>query len=118
MATTPVMYGIPNCGTIKKARAWFAERDLEYSFHDYKKQGVDEQQLRDWLKQFGWEQLINKRGTTWRKLDEQTRESMNDSSALATMLENASIIKRPIIETDGQTVIGFDADEYQQVFGA
>ena len=112
----PVMYGIPNCDTIKKARNWLKTQDVEYRFHDYKKQGVNEQQLREWLSHFGWEQLINKRGTTWRKLDDTTKDNMDNEAALTVMLNNPSIIKRPILLANNKALIGFDADSYQQVF--
>lgn len=115
-AAQPVMYGIPNCDTIKKARGWFSSRNQDYLFHNYKKQGIDKERLQDWLAQFGWNQLINKRGTTWRKLDEDTKSNMNDSTALAVMLDNTSIIKRPIVEFNGQVIIGFDESSYERTF--
>ncbi len=110
----PVMYGIPNCDTIKKARNWLKEHQIEYQFHDYKKQGTDENQLKDWLQELGWEQLINKRGTSWRKLDENTRGNMDNQLALEVMLSNPSIIKRPLLILNDQTVLGFNEKTYQQ----
>ena len=105
-----MVYGIPNCDTVKKARAWLTEQGLEFQFHDYKKQGVPEDRLDAWIKAVGWEVLVNRQGTTWRKLDDATKAGVVDAaSAKALMLANASVIKRPVIEQDGQVrVVGFD----------
>jgi len=104
------VYGIPNCDTVKKARTWLAEQGLEFQFHDYKKQGVPADRLDAWIKSVGWEVLVNRQGTTWRKLDDATKAGVVDAaSAKALMLVNASVIKRPVIEQDGQArVVGFD----------
>ena len=112
----PVMYGIPNCDTIKKARKWLQQHEVNYRFHDYKKQGTDENQLKSWIKEMGWEQLINKRGTSWRKLDESTKTGMDDNSALQVMMDNPSIIKRPLLQLQDQFILGFDEIKYQQEF--
>jgi Spx/MgsR family transcriptional regulator len=112
----PVMYGITNCDTIKKARKWLQHNDIDFSFHDYRKQGVDEDQFKTWLKTLGWEQLINKRGTSWRKLDDSIKASMNDTSALRVMLDNPSIIRRPLMLLDNHILLGFDESRYQQEF--
>lgn len=112
----PVMYGIPNCDTIKKARKWLQQHAVDYRFHDYKKLGIDEDQLKNWVETMGWEQLINKRGTSWRKLDETTRADMNDQTALRVMQENPSIIKRPLLQVRDQFIIGFDEAEYRKEF--
>ncbi len=110
------LYGIANCDTIKKARKWLNDQDIEYQFHDYKKLGVDEKALKNWIKQVGWEVLLNKRGTTWRKLDETTKESVDEASAIQIMLDNPSIIKRPVLDVNGQITVGFKADIYQTLF--
>ncbi|MDI1258342.1 ArsC family reductase [Aquabacterium sp.] len=104
------VYGIPHCDTVKKARTWLAEQGLEFQFHDYKKQGVPADRLDAWIKAVGWEVLVNRQGTTWRKLDDAIKAGVNDAdSAKALMLANASVIKRPVIEQDGQVkVVGFD----------
>lgn len=115
-AEMPIMYGIANCDTIKKARNWLQQKGIDYQFHDYKKQAVSENLLQRWIADLGWEQLINKRGTSWRKLDESTRESMDDTKAIATMLDNPSIIKRPLIEYQSQRILGFNEAEYNRVF--
>jgi len=107
------IYGIPNCDTIKKARKWLEENNLNYEFHDYKKLGVPEKNLKHWVKQFGWDTVLNKRGTTWRKFSDNIKDNINETSAIQVMLDNASAIKRPIIE-DGKTLlIGFKKDEYK-----
>lgn len=111
------LYAIPNCDTVKKARKWLADRDIDYRFHDYKKADVPEEKLRDWVAQRGWEAICNKRGMTWRKLsDEQKVGITDDASAIALMVEQPSVIKRPIIEGAGELVIGFDEAAYQSVF--
>lgn len=110
------LYGIPNCDTIKKARKWLKDNDVDYTFHDYKKRGVPEKELKQWIKQATWEVLLNKRGTTWRKLDEATKSSVNEASAIQLMLHNASIIKRPVLVKGKSILVGFKADEYTDFF--
>jgi arsenate reductase len=108
------VYGIPNCDTVKKARAWLTEHAVEHHFHDFKKQGVPEAELDRWLAAVGCESLINRKGTTWRQLDETLRDGVTDAaSARALALANPSVIKRPVVQwTDGITV-GFDAAAWQ-----
>lgn len=105
-----VVYGIPNCNTVKKARTWLDEQGQPFAFHDYKKQGVPADRLDAWIKQVGWEVLVNRQGTTWRQLDDVTKAGVVDAaSARALMLDKASVIKRPVIEqTDRVLVVGFD----------
>lgn len=110
------MYGIKNCDTIKKARKWLDEKSIDYTFHDYKKDGTNETLFRDWLSSLGWEAVINRRGTTWRKLPEEQKNSMDNNSALAVMMENPSIIKRPLLEHEGKRILGFKAEEYESAF--
>lgn len=109
------LYGIPNCDTMKKARKWLEANGVDYAFHDYKKSGVPEKALKGWVKQAGWETLLNRRGTTWRKLDEATRENIDEASAVKIMLENASIIKRPVLISGETLIVGFDADRYAEL---
>jgi Spx/MgsR family transcriptional regulator len=107
---TVTLYGIPNCDTVKKARAFLAERAVAYGFHDFKKQGVPVDALDRWLAEVGWERLLNRQGTTWRKLDPQRQAAVHDAaSAKALMLEQPSVIKRPVLEREGRTSVGFDA---------
>ncbi len=110
------MYGIPNCDTIKKARKWLDANGIEYRFHNYKKDGVPEKELRHWVKDQGWEILLNRRGTTWRKLDESIRNNIDETSAIQVMLDNASAIKRPVLVDGKQILVGFDADTYADFF--
>jgi Spx/MgsR family transcriptional regulator len=112
------LYGIPNCDTVKKARTWLTERGIEYSFHDFKKQGVPTDQVDGWLKAVGWETLVNRKGTTWRKLDESERAAVVDNaSAQALVLANASVIKRPVVQwNDGTVTVGFNAEAWDSRF--
>ena len=113
---TTIIYGIANCDTMKKARKWLNDNDIEYTFHDYKKQGVPDKELKKWLQQVDWEVLLNRRGTTWRKLDESVRENINEKAAFKIMLENPSIIKRPVLDIDGNITVGFKPEIYTDLF--
>jgi arsenate reductase len=106
-----LVYGIPACSTVKKARTWLDEQGVGYTFHDYKKQGVPADRLDAWIKAVGWEVLVNRQGTTWRKFDDATKAGVVDAaSAKALMLAHASVIKRPVIERGGKVLsVGFDA---------
>jgi arsenate reductase len=98
-----ILYGIPNCDTVKKARTWLTEQGLDYAFHDFKKQGVPADRLPQWTQALGWEALVNRQGTTWRKLEDATKAAVVDAaSAQALMLAQPSVIKRPVLERDGQ----------------
>jgi len=110
------IYGIKNCDTMKKAVKWLNDHGIEHQFHDFKKAGLDEKQLKAWVKQVGWEVLVNRRGTTWRKLPEADREGVNEATAIRLMLNNLSLIKRPVLETDKTIHVGFKADEYVEIF--
>jgi arsenate reductase len=112
---TITLYGISNCDTVKRARAWLDVQGVEHQFHDYKKAGVPADRLERWLAALGWERLVNRGGTTWRKLDEAVRLRVTDAaSAKRLLLEQPSVIKRPVVEWDGDTLsVGFDADEWQ-----
>ena len=106
-----IIYGIPNCDTRKKARRWLEANGVEYDFHDYKKRGVPEKNLKAWVKQAGWETILNKRGTTWRKLPEADRLDVTQNSTTALMLENPTLIKRPVFDTGNEFMVGFSAAE-------
>ena len=113
------LYGIPNCTTVKKARAWLADHALDVAFHDFKKQGVDASWLRAVVAQTGWQALLNTRGTTWRKLTDAEKTAVtDDASAIDLMLAQPSAIKRPVLERDGRYHLGFAEDHYQTLFGA
>ena len=103
------LYGIPNCDTVKKARAWLGEHDVAHDFHDFKKQGVPVAQLDAWIAQLGWEKLVNRKGTMWRRLDAASQEAVKDAaSAKALMLAQPSVIKRPVVEWGDRATAGFD----------
>lgn len=110
------IYGIRNCDTVKKARKWLDERNLPYEFHDFKKDGLDDALLSRWEEALGWETLVNRRGTTWRRLPEEVRDNITPQSAHEIMLDNPSIIKRPVVEQDGRTSVGFNADDWTAKF--
>ena len=113
------LYGIPNCDTVKKARTWLEQAGLSYQFHDFKKAGLDKAAVAVWLKQVPWEILVNKKGTTWRNLPDASKASVIDAtSATALMLENTSVIKRPVLCTNNQVLVGFDADLYKKTLKA
>jgi Spx/MgsR family transcriptional regulator len=113
------VYGIPNCDTVKKSRAWLTEHGMDYQFHDFKKQGVPAHRLPDWMAAVGWQKLVNRQGTTWRKLDAQTQASItNDGAARTLMQAQPSVIKRPIVEWQHggqvQVCVGFAPDQWQK----
>ncbi|MGB1464724.1 MAG: ArsC family reductase [Alcanivorax nanhaiticus] len=107
------IFGIKNCDTMKKAMKWLDDNGVAYHFHDYKKEGVPEASLKQWLDALGWDIVINKRGTTWRKLDDDTKNTMDAAKAVTVALENPSIIKRPILQNDKILTAGFKANEWQ-----
>lgn len=111
------LYGIPNCDTMKKARAWLDAHGVDYRFHDYKREGVDETRLRAWVDELGWETLVNRRGTTWRKLPEDVREGMDAEAAVRVMLETPSIIRRPVLDTGKVRHAGFSETDYERLLG-
>lgn len=110
----PIVYGIPNCDSVKKARTWLSEQGWDFEFHDFKKQGVPEAQLRHWLQACGWERVLNRQGTTWRKLDAGTQAAVQDAaSAQALMLKQASVIKRPVIAwPSGAVTVGYQPEQW------
>ena len=111
------VYGIPNCDTVKKARVWLAEQQQEFVFHDFKKQGLDQATAAAWLKQIPWDVLVNRKGTTWRGLPEERKAAVTDAaSALDLVLEFTSVIKRPVLDRDGQFSVGFSDAQYRALF--
>ncbi|MDX5439270.1 MAG: ArsC family reductase [Alteromonadaceae bacterium] len=106
------LYGIKNCDTVKKARKWLDDNGIAYEFHDFKKDGLTSEKLSQWEQAIGWETLINKRGTTWRKLPDELRDTINAQNAHQIMLENTSIIKRPVVERGDEVTVGFNADQW------
>ncbi len=116
MKPPAILYGIPNCETVKKARAWLAERQVPASFHDFKKQGLPADRLDAWLTALGWERLLNRQGTTWRRLDDSAKSAVTDAaSARALMQQQPSVIKRPVVEwADGEITVGFDPGDWER----
>ena len=111
------IYGIPNCDTMKKARTWLDSHKVEYAFHDYKKQGIDKARLEGWIKQAGWETLLNRAGTTFKKLPDADKENITEKKAIALMLAQPSMIKRPVLEAKGKLTVGFQPETYKKLFG-
>jgi len=112
-----IVYGIPNCDTTKKALAWLSKKNIPFSFHDYKQQGINKEKLNDWCNRKGWELIFNKRSTTWRELTEAEQEKVRDqSSAIKIMIQYNSIIKRPIIEKGNDLLVGFNEEQYKRAF--
>jgi len=110
------VYGIPNCDTVKKARTWLADQGLEVAFHDFKKQGVPAELLPTWIQAFGRDRIVNRAGTTWRKLDEATKAGVTDDAAAAALMQaEPSVIKRPVVRwSDGRWTLGFSAVAFEK----
>jgi arsenate reductase len=110
------LYGIPNCDTVKKARTWLADHGHDFSFHDFKKQGLDRATVATWLEQLDWEVLVNRKGLTWRNLPDEQKAAVTDkASALELMLANPSVIKRPVLDNGGRFSVGFSPDQYRDI---
>jgi len=113
-----IVYGIPNCGSVKKAISWLEKNNIEFSFHDYKKKGITEEKLIAWIKKSGWEILFNKKGTTWRAMaDQYENKVLTEKMALRIMMENTSIIKRPVIEIGKQLIVGYEEPLLEKILG-
>jgi len=113
---TVTIFGIKNCDTMKKARAWLGDHSIDAVFHDYKASGIDRAHLKRWCDEAGWETVLNRAGTTFRKLDDADKQDLNADKAIALMLAQPSMIKRPVLEADGRLLVGFKPELYQQVF--
>ncbi len=111
-----VIYGIRNCDTMKKAFAWLDAHKLDYDFHDYKTAGIDKGKLEAWVSALGWESVLNRAGTTFRKLPEKDKTDLTAKKAVALMLAQPSMIKRPVLERDGKLTLGFKPEQYAEVF--
>jgi arsenate reductase len=110
------IYGIPNCDTMKKARAWLDGHGVAYEFHDYKKAGIDGQRLATWSRQVGWETLLNRAGTTFRKLPDADKQDVTERKAIDLMLAQPSLIKRPVLDLGGKLLVGFKPEIYGEAF--
>ncbi len=111
----PVIYGIKNCDTMKKARAFLDAKGVAYEFHDYKAQGIEPTKLKAWARDVGWEKLLNKAGTTFKKLPDADREGLTEAKAIALMAAQPSMIKRPVLEAGDALLVGFRAEDYEKL---
>ncbi len=109
------LYGISNCDTVRKARKWLSGHSIDYTFHDFHKQGLDEKTLESWIAKVGWTLLLNRRGTTWRKLPKTERADLDEAKARILMLTYPALIKRPVLVGEGQLLVGFDESKYQEI---
>ncbi len=109
------LYGIPNCNTVKKARQWLQDHGIDCHFHDFKKEGVDPARLDAWLERVGWETLVNRRGTTWRRLPEEARDGLDRDKARGLLMTHPTLIKRPVLEHREGVVVGFDPEAYGRI---
>lgn len=110
-----ILYGISNCDTVRKTRRWLNEHGIEFEFHDFKKAGIDAARLRRWCDALGYETLLNKRGTTWRQLADDNKRDLTRDTAIALMQANPSVIKRPVLETGDDIMVGFDQSRYESL---
>ena len=112
------LYGIPNCSTVKKARSWLAGRSIDIPFHDFRKDGLDPVVLEDWVARIGWQDLVNRKGTTWRQLGDAEKAAVDSSAAaMRLMLEKPAVIRRPVLDTGKELVLGFEEARYADIFG-
>jgi len=114
MAVT--LYGIKNCDTVKKARAWLDKNRIDYTFHDFRRDGIDKKLIQRWMSQIDWRELLNTRGTTWRRLPERQKQEINKTKAVNLMLENPAVIKRPVLSKNKKHHAGFKDDDYENLF--
>ncbi|MGE0448746.1 MAG: arsenate reductase [Vicinamibacterales bacterium] len=117
MSAVVTMYGIRNCDTVKKARAWLAAHQIEHAFHDFKSAGIDRAHLERWCRVHGWETVLNRAGTTFRKLPDAEKQNLSEPAAIRVMLEHPSAIKRPVLEAGPRSVVGFTPEHYTELFG-
>ncbi len=111
------LYGIANCDTIRKAKKWLDAEGVEYRFHDFRKHGLERDKLAGWVDRLGWEVLLNKRGTTWRKLDEADKQDIDTAKAIDLLLAHPAMIKRPVLEAGDHLLVGFDEQQYRNALG-
>ena len=117
MAKSITIYGIKNCDTMKKARAWLDKHGVAYAFHDYKTLGIERERIERWAREVGWETLLNRAGTTFRKLPDKDKTAITEKKAIALMLEQPSMIKRPVLDAKGKLIVGFKPETYDAALG-
>ena len=110
------LYGIKNCDTVKKARRWLDDNKIDYHFHDFRADGLEKTQIRDWVTELGWETLVNKRSTTWKALDDSLKATLNNQTIIDVIADAPTLIKRPLLDTGKQRRVGFKATDYEQLF--
>ncbi len=110
------LYGIKNCDSVKKARKWLDENNTDYQFHDFRETPIKQQQVKAWIAQLGWDTVVNKRSTSWKQLSEEQRNTMDAKSAIAAILDNPTLVKRPLLDINGDYTVGFNAKIYQDIF--
>jgi len=113
---TTTLYGIKNCDTVKKARNWLSAQNIDYNFHDFRADGLSAEQVNSWVLELGLDTLVNKRSTTWKSLDEKTKASLNEKTAVQILVDNPTLIKRPLLDTGKHKTVGFKAVDYQNIF--
>ena len=111
-----ILYGISNCDTVKKAKNWLDQQHIDYRFHDFRKDGLDAATINGWLKSVAWDKILNKRSTSWRHLDASVQQSISDTNIVPLLAQNPTLIKRPILDSNGIITIGFNMDTYQSIF--
>ena len=111
-----ILYGIKNCDSVKKARVWLTENNVQFKFHDFRSDGLTESIIDNWLKKTEWELLLNRRGLTWRNLDASVKETINPSNIIDVLLEHPTLIKRPVLNYEKIVTIGFNSDIYEAIF--
>jgi arsenate reductase len=117
MSRSVTIYGIKNCDTMKKARAWLEQKGIAHTFHDYKVSGIERGRLEGWAREVGWEKLLNRSGTTFRKLPDAEREGVTEKTAIALMMAQPGMIKRPVLDAGGRLTVGFRPETYATLFG-
>ena len=115
LSTMITLYGIKNCNTVKKARRWLDDQSINYRFHDFRVDGLSKKQVGQWVKELGWETVVNKRSTTWKELSETKKLSLNETSVIDVIMNSPTLIKRPLLDTGKQRSVGFKPDQYQSL---
>lgn len=111
-----IIYGISNCDTVKKAKNWLDKHNIDYQFHDFRQQGLDKKIIDGWLKTVAWDKILNKRSTSWRNLDPSIQQTINESNVVDLLIENPTLIKRPVMDVNDTITIGFNSDTYEGIF--
>ena len=111
-----ILYGISNCDTVKKAKNWLETHNIDYKFHDFRKQGLDANTINQWLQSVSWDKILNKRSTSWRNLDSSIQQTVNETNIVDLLIENPTLIKRPVMDVNDTITLGFNSDTYQGIF--